>query len=208
MHHLVPHLAIAPGAYGLVGMGAVFAAAARAPITALLIIFELTGNYGIILPLMFAIVVATALANTITPDTIYTLKLRRRGIDIAAPRGSEVMRDVTVRDATGRAPRALSPNQPLSEVIARFAAERSDSLPVLEAVQALAATEDDGIPVLAPDEAHIVGWLTHRRLLRTYRTQAAVNGRGWRHWRSRAAAKSGQKSNAANLRPLPRALIT
>ena len=60
-------------------MGAVFAAAARAPITAVLIIFELTGDYRIILPLMFAIVVATALSNAITRDTIYTLKLRRRG---------------------------------------------------------------------------------------------------------------------------------
>jgi chloride channel protein, CIC family len=81
-HHLMPGLAAAPGAYALVGMGAVFAAAARAPITAVIIIFELTGDYRIILPLMFAIVVATAIANELTDDTIYTLKLRRRGIDI------------------------------------------------------------------------------------------------------------------------------
>ena len=62
-HDLLPGLAAAAGAYGLVGMGAVFAASARAPITAVLIIFELTGDYRIILPLMIAIVVATALAN-------------------------------------------------------------------------------------------------------------------------------------------------
>ena len=55
-HDVVPHLATSAGAYGLVGMGAVFAATARAPITAVLIIFELTGDYRIILPLMFAIV--------------------------------------------------------------------------------------------------------------------------------------------------------
>jgi chloride channel protein, CIC family len=81
-HRLFPHLALAAGAYGLVGMGAVFAATSRAPITAVLIIFELTGNYRIILPLMSAIVVATALGNAVSADTIYTLKLRRRGIDI------------------------------------------------------------------------------------------------------------------------------
>ena len=81
-HHLMPDLAAAAGAYGLVGMGAVFAASARAPITAVIIIFELTGDYRIILPLMIAIVVATALSNALTRDTIYTLKLRRRGIDI------------------------------------------------------------------------------------------------------------------------------
>ena len=64
-------------------MGAVFAAAARAPITAVIIIFELTGDYRIILPLMFAIVLASrASATASARDTIYTLKLRRRGIDI------------------------------------------------------------------------------------------------------------------------------
>ena len=66
-------------------MGAVFAAAARAPITGVLIIFELTGDYGIILPLMLAVVVATAISGVVSPDTIYTMKLRRRGIDIDAP---------------------------------------------------------------------------------------------------------------------------
>lgn len=50
VHRLLPGLAAASGAYGLVGMGAVFAAAARAPITAVIIVFELTGDYIIILP--------------------------------------------------------------------------------------------------------------------------------------------------------------
>ena len=81
-HHFMPGLAAAAGAYGLVGMGAVFAATARAPITAVIIVFELTGDYRIVLPLMIAVVVATALGNALRGDTIYTLKLRRRGIDI------------------------------------------------------------------------------------------------------------------------------
>ena len=80
------HGAVAPaGAYGLVGMGAVFAGAARAPITAVIIIFELTGDYTIILPLMVAIVAAAGLSSLLSKDTIYTLKLRRRGIDILRP---------------------------------------------------------------------------------------------------------------------------
>ena len=91
-HTIVPRSSRhAAGAYGLVGMGAVFAATSRAPITAVIIIFELTGDYRIILPLMFAIVVATALSNAMTRDTIYTLKLRRRGIDIDAPPPSSPM---------------------------------------------------------------------------------------------------------------------
>jgi CIC family chloride channel protein len=131
-HDLLPHLAAAAGAYGLVGMGAVFAATARAPITALIIIFELTGDYRIILPLMFAIVVATALGNALTRDTVYTLKLRRRGIDVDEPRTPSRMAEIRVAEAMGRAPRPLKPEEPLSEIVARFAAEQSDSLPVTE----------------------------------------------------------------------------
>ncbi|MEU3985936.1 chloride channel protein [Streptomyces sp. NPDC026672] len=87
VHHLVPGSAGAVGAYALVGMGTVFAGAARAPITAVVILFELTSEYSIILPLMLAIVLATATSRLLSHDTIYTLKLRRRGIDLegAAP---------------------------------------------------------------------------------------------------------------------------
>ncbi|MER7838752.1 chloride channel protein [Streptomyces sp. NPDC096040] len=85
VHHLLPASAGAVGAYALVGMGAVFAGAARAPITAVVILFELTGEYSIILPLMLAIVLATAASHLLTHDTVYTLKLRRRGIDLEGP---------------------------------------------------------------------------------------------------------------------------
>jgi chloride channel protein, CIC family len=133
MHHLVPHLAVAAGAYGLVGMGAVFAASARAPITALIIIFELTGDYSIILPLMFAIVVATTLSNAITHDTIYTLKLRRRGVDIDAPtEAPTVMSQIRVAEAMEPPPHAVNPGDPLGAVMARFAEERADALPVID----------------------------------------------------------------------------
>ncbi|MGW5658580.1 chloride channel protein [Streptomyces sp. NPDC003758] len=85
VHHLLPQSAGAVGAYALIGMGAVFAGAARAPITAVVILFELTGEYSIILPLMLAIVLATAASRLLAHDTIYTLKLRRRGIDLEGP---------------------------------------------------------------------------------------------------------------------------
>jgi CIC family chloride channel protein len=132
-HDLVPHLAVASGAYGLVGMGAVFAAAARAPITAVLIIFELTGDYRVILPLMIAVVVATTLANAATRDTIYTLKLRRRGIDIDTPPASSLMAQITVAEAADQFPRPLMADQPLRDTLERFASERASSLPVVDA---------------------------------------------------------------------------
>jgi chloride channel protein, CIC family len=131
-HSLLPGLAAASGAYGLVGMGAVFAAASRAPITGLIIIFELTGDYRIIIPLMLAIVVATALANVATRDTIYTLKLRRRGIDIDEHLVPSRMSQIQVAQAMGGTPDPIVPDQPLTAVAERFAAERTDSLPVID----------------------------------------------------------------------------
>ena len=69
------------GAYAVVGMAAVFAAAARAPMTSVFIVFELSG-YALIVPLMAAVAVATAIASLVTRDTIYNVRLRRAGLDV------------------------------------------------------------------------------------------------------------------------------
>jgi len=128
------HGAVAPaGAYGLVGMGAVFAGAARAPITAVLIIFELTGDYTIILPLMVAIVAAAGLSSLLSKDTIYTLKLRRRGIDILRSRTSNLMQVLRVRDAMQPVPEPLAAATPLNDVVSRFAQRDVTALPVVDA---------------------------------------------------------------------------
>jgi chloride channel protein, CIC family len=84
VHALFPALPVSPGAYGLVGMAAVFAGASHAPITALVIVFELTGQYSIILPLMAAVALSTGISHLVSRETIYTLKLLRRGVDIGA----------------------------------------------------------------------------------------------------------------------------
>ncbi len=130
---IAPGVVGPPGAYGLVGMGAVFAAAARAPITAVLILFELTGDYQIILPLMLAIAISSGLAGFLSDDTIYTLKLRRRGIDIAAGRPSNLMERLTVRDAMRPVPAPLAADAKLADFIERFAGESVDALPVVDA---------------------------------------------------------------------------
>jgi CIC family chloride channel protein len=114
-------------------MGAVFAGAARAPITAVLILFELTGDYQIILPMMLAIALAAGVSSVISVDTIYTLKLRRRGIDIRRGRGANLMELLTVRDAMGPVPAPLESDAPVGVVIDRFARERVEALPVVSA---------------------------------------------------------------------------
>lgn len=133
MHGLFPGITAAPGAYGIVGMGAVFAAAARAPITAVLIIFELTGDYQIILPLMFAVAIAAGIATLSTGETIYTLKLRRRGIELRRGRGVGIMELITVAEAMASAPPALRADLALGEIVARFDDQRTEALPVVGA---------------------------------------------------------------------------
>jgi CIC family chloride channel protein len=79
MGGLFPTLTASPGAYALVGAAAVFGAAAHAPMTAIVILFEMTDNYRIILPLMLAVVLAQLIASRLHPDSIYSIKLRRLG---------------------------------------------------------------------------------------------------------------------------------
>ncbi len=125
---LMPQITGQPGAYGLVGMAAVFAAAGRAPITAVIIIFELTGDYHVILPLMLSVVIATGVAALFGGDSIYTLKLRRRGIELRRRRESAV-HGLSVADAMG-APEPVTCGQGIRQIAARFAASGQPELPV------------------------------------------------------------------------------
>jgi len=129
-HRLLPGVAGPAGAYGLVGMGAVFAAASRAPITSLLIIFELTGDYQIILPLMFSIALAAPIGHLLGEDTIYTAKLRRRGIDIERRHVGGLMATLRVREAMQPLGPVLAEHLPLSEAVTQFTQDGHDALPV------------------------------------------------------------------------------
>jgi CIC family chloride channel protein len=83
--HLFGPAAGPPAIYGVIAMGAVFAAAAQAPLTSVASVAEMTGNYGLLLPVMLAVGIATLLARRLSYGSIYTRKLLRRGIDIEVP---------------------------------------------------------------------------------------------------------------------------
>ena len=134
-----------PGAYALVGMGAVFAGAVRAPITAVLILFELTGDYAIILPLMLAVVISTQVAEALSGDTIYTLKLRRRGVDIRAGRDADLLRTLPVADAMTEGVILAPGDLTMREAAEHLLHERVQSLVVVDEAGVLwgIVTEDD-----------------------------------------------------------------
>ncbi|WP_201774782.1 chloride channel protein [Demequina salsinemoris] len=128
---LVPDAGITPGAYALVGMAAVFGGASRAPITAVIILFELTGEYTIILPLLLAVVVSTMITSHLSKDSIYTAKLRRRGVDLTRRPGATTLAGVTVQSLMRTAPRTVSPRLTASEAMDRMLAIPRKSLPVV-----------------------------------------------------------------------------
>jgi CIC family chloride channel protein len=210
---LAPSVVSSPGAYALVGMGAVFAAAGRAPITSVLIMFELTGDYKIILPLMLAIALAAGVSSLFTQDTIYTLKLRRRGIDVMRGRPANMMEIITVSQAMRRVPEGVPAETTIGEFIGRFVGEGREALPVVDeagiyrgvitaqevegamrenaldatagslayhlpaltpdeslerALTLLMRQEVSGLPVVTREGSRVIGWLTHRDILRAY----------------------------------------
>jgi CIC family chloride channel protein len=81
LHMLAPERANAPGAYALVGMAALCAATTHAPLMSAVLVFELSGDYSIVLPLLFATATATIVARRVRPTSVYTDELRRRGLE-------------------------------------------------------------------------------------------------------------------------------
>ncbi len=109
-----------PGAYALVGMGAVVAAATHAPITGIMILFELTTDYKIILPLMISCIIGTLLATRLSGDSIYTIKLRRRGIQVRSGQDLNLLRKIPVTEVLREDPQVLSPKERLAPLLQRI----------------------------------------------------------------------------------------
>ena len=85
-----------PAAYALVGMAAVVAGTTHATLTSILILFELTRNVYVLLPIMLAAVVATVVATVLERDSIYTFKLRREGVLLGGARDISLLRKIPV----------------------------------------------------------------------------------------------------------------
>ncbi len=128
VHGLWPAATASSGAYALVGAGAVVAAATHAPLTAFMIIFELTNDYKIILPLMISCVIATMIAARLSDESIYTAKLLRRGLDLFRGRSLNVLSHLKVRDVMRKPEGRASARTPLLELLSLFMVNRYNSI--------------------------------------------------------------------------------
>ena len=99
VHHLFGPAAGQPALYAVVAMGAVFTSAARAPLTSLASVVEMTGDFTLTLPVMLAVAIASAVSRALSYGTIYTTKLLRRGTDIDRATPWRALQDLKVADA-------------------------------------------------------------------------------------------------------------
>lgn len=132
MHILFPGIPASAGAYALVGMGGVVAGTTYAPITAILIIFEMTGTYSIILPLMLTCITAVVLNSSISEASIYTIKLLRRGIDIFAGRERSVLDRLLVKEVMSPHVVTVKESASLESIIWTFKTENAPYLHVID----------------------------------------------------------------------------
>jgi len=120
------------GAYAMVGMGAVFAGTARAPLTAILILFEMTRDYSLVLPLMFSCVLSNVMSNALHSESIFTEGLRRKGFKIRKGREIDIMESMFVKDAMVQHVQTVSEDKNVGTLIALMQASRHAGFPVLD----------------------------------------------------------------------------
>lgn len=99
---LFPELAVSPGAFGLVGMAAVFAGVTRAPMSAIVMVFEISGSYDMILPLLLAAVISTLVSELVYSESYYERMLSRQGLSLLRSRDKDLLQTVRVREVMVR----------------------------------------------------------------------------------------------------------
>ena len=139
--YIQPEAQIMRGAFALVGMGAMFAAVIRVPITSILLIFEMTYNYEVILPLMIATAIAYTVAARLSPLSIYESFLFQDGIHLGQAPKTDALARITA-----------------ASVMTREVVTLPDDITVAEALDLIGRIEFNGYPVLR--DGRMVGLIT------------------------------------------------
>lgn len=133
----LPAFQVEPPAFALVGMAAVLAGAVHAPLTAILLLFEMTNDYHIILPLMFAVFVSLVVSQRLGRDSVYALGLARKGIRLNRGRDVDVLDGLRVSEVMQTDPPVVYERDALATAVDTLAATHRLGLPVLDAAGAL-----------------------------------------------------------------------
>jgi CIC family chloride channel protein len=129
---LLPHFGLHPTAWGLVGMAGLVAAANRAPITAIFMVFEMTDDYGLVPPLMLVSVIAFATARRFAPYGLYDGWLERRGVHLAHGADRALMHRIQAREALEPDPVTVPAAASLADIVAAAGQTRHPTLAVVD----------------------------------------------------------------------------
>jgi len=132
VHSLFPEVTATPGAYALVAMGGLVAGTTRAPITAIIIVFELTNDYNIILPLMITCIISVIISTKLTRESIYTLKLLLRNIGIKEGMEVNVMESLYVKDIYKTDVESIGDSDNFNQIVNKVLKGKSSEYPVVE----------------------------------------------------------------------------
>ncbi len=131
VEQIFPNMVIQPSAFALVGMAAVLAGTVRAPATAIILLFEMTNDYRILLPLMFAVVVSVYLSRSMHEASVYELSLLRKGIRLQRGRDIDVLETLTVKEVMRDVPATVQAHMPLRMASGLMDMARVHGLPVV-----------------------------------------------------------------------------
>ncbi len=131
-HHLLPGYTATPGAYALVGMGALFAGIVRAPMTSVLMIFEMTRDYAIIVPLMIANLTSLFISRRFQKQPIYEALAHQDGIHLPTPGTLHQKSRLTVAQVMQRSPEVLSAQMRVQDAVEETRSSQFRIWPVTE----------------------------------------------------------------------------
>jgi CIC family chloride channel protein len=132
MQLIFPSITVSPGAYSIVGMAAVVSGTTRGPLSAMLILFEMTNDYKIILPLMIACITSTLVSGKLLNESIYTLKLIRRGVNIRAGKDVNLLKSIFVRDVMNPRVETMEEGLSLGRLAEKISKSKNNSFPVVD----------------------------------------------------------------------------
>jgi chloride channel protein, CIC family len=127
-----PGLGIQPGSYALVAMGAFLAAATHSPMTSIFLLFEITGNYEVIIPIMFASVIGVMVVRRLCPDSLDSMELSRQGIFLHKGIEANLLNSILVKSVMIKEFETLPETMSFAEFMEFFPESKAQYYPVLD----------------------------------------------------------------------------
>jgi chloride channel protein, CIC family len=132
IHFFFPTLSVSAETYSVVGMGAVAGAVMQAPLTNILMLFELTNDYTLILPIMATCIAASYTYQRFTKHSIYMQNLLNKGINIRHGREASIMNSIKVRDVMSTDITTIAQEMPFRKILETISYSKNFYFPVLD----------------------------------------------------------------------------